>query len=132
MPWRLPLTGLVAVAVNLALLGVGSVLGVDFEVVSFIGMREETVGVQAVVVMTVVPWALGCILFAVTARHRDRVGPWLAGLGAAFAVVMIPFFNDAEASTKLTLGLMHAVTAALWVHAVLAERASSVGSAPRV
>jgi hypothetical protein len=110
--------GVVAVLLNLAVHGLGTRLGVGFEVVSFIGMRDEIVDVQGILVMTIAPWTLGSLLLGLTIRRAEAVWPWLAGLGTILALITIPFFNDADATTKATLGSMHIVAGGLWFYTV--------------
>ncbi|SDU25995.1 DUF6069 family protein [Jiangella alkaliphila] len=117
-PLLLTVTGAAALLVNLAVYAAGRTAGVEFDVVSFIGNRPETVGPRAIAVMTVVPWLVGGVLLELSRRNAATVWPWLGWSGVALAVVMVPFFNDAEPVTKLTLAVMHLVVGSMWFAAV--------------
>jgi hypothetical protein len=108
----------VAMLVNLAVYTAGHWAGVDFDVVSFIGNRHETVGPRAITTMTLVPWLVGSIMLVLTRRRAARLWPWLGWAGVALALVTVPFFNQAELATKLNLAVMHLAVGGLWFGAV--------------
>jgi hypothetical protein len=118
------LAGILALTANFVIYAAGRALDVDFEVVSFIGMGEEIVGPTGIVTMTVVGWLLGTVLL-LSFRHRPAAWSALAIAGAVLALATVPFFNEADASTKLNLALMHLATGGLWVLALHGLRPST-------
>jgi hypothetical protein len=111
------LAGAVALAANFVIYAAGRALDVDFKVVSFIGMREEIVDAEGIITMTVVGWVLGTGLL-LCLHHRPKAWPALAIAGAVLALTSVPFFNEADVSTKVTLAVMHLSTGGLWVVAL--------------
>jgi hypothetical protein len=108
----------VALLANVSVYGLGRLAGVDFEVVSFLGNRQETVGPRAIAVMTLTPMLLGGLALTLTRRWATRAWRVLAWAGVAVGIITMPVFNQAALDTKLTLALMHLITAGLWLHTV--------------
>jgi Family of unknown function (DUF6069) len=130
----LAVTAAAALLANLAAYAVGRVAGVDFDVVSMIGDRPETVGPRAIAVMTLAPWLVGSLTLVLTRRWAAGVWPWLGWAGAGLALVTVPFFNQAELATKVNLAIMHMVAGGLWFGAVrhlAREHRVTVGTAPK-
>lgn len=111
-------TGLAAAAAavgNLVVLAVATVLGADFDVVRPDGLAF-TVGVVAVLAMTVIPLAVGGVALAIAGRWGRRGWDALAWAGLAVGVlsIVMPLGAEASIGTKVGLAAMHALTGLVW------------------
>jgi len=128
--WRAGLVGAAAAAmVNLLVLVIGRLAGVDFSLVTNGGPTQ--VSVTAVLLMTLVTFALGTALAVLLARggaHRLR---WAQLAGAAFAVLTAgaPLSFTGGSTTGVLLALMHLVTGASYVLALQAVRSRAATTA---
>ena len=100
-----------ALAANLLLFGVATVLGVSFRVSS-----PEPITVLTVGLFTVVPLALAALVVRIVEGRRpgfQRVAAWA---GAAFAIVTVAGSITAagDYATASTLAAMHLVVGAAW------------------
>ena len=117
---RAGLTVLAAVAVNLAIFGIGVAADLDFDVEPIGSDTPTTVNVVAVVLSTLVALAAGWGLVALARRIGRPSLRAVQIIGAVVAVVSMamPLAIDAETSTRLVLAAMHLTTGAIFVAGV--------------
>lgn len=114
--WRAgAVAGLLAAALNVAVLLVAGAVGADLLVRPVAGQPAETVGIPMVLLMTLAPVVVGTVLLVVLAR-RARAWDALAwiGLAAGLLTTPAPFFVDARLGTAVALAAMHVVTGVVW------------------
>ena len=112
-----------ATAANAAVWVAGRAADVSFLVVPLGGTEAIEVGIAAVVLTTLIMFAMGMGLFALAARHSDR---WARAVLAAGVVVAVasasgPLTAAEGASTGVLLASMHLLTGAAF--AITASRA---------
>lgn len=114
---------------NLLVLVVGRLAGANMSVVRTGATDAMEIGAGIVVLMTVLPLALGTAALALATRWGSRgwatVG-WL-GLAVGLLTTVMPFTVDASTSTAVTLAVMHVVAGVVWF--VLVRRSSRPDSA---
>jgi putative copper export protein len=129
---RAALFAAAAVAVNLLLLGLGTLAGGSFLVPPFAaGGAEVQVGVGPVVVATLLGLAVGFAVAAVLVARRAARAVRLAQLvGAVLAVLSIvgPLTADTDATTRVALALMHVVCGAAYVLALQPHAVRTAGA----
>ena len=109
--WRTGLTSTcIAVAVNLA------VLGVALRVGAAMVAAQNSIGVFAVSVMTVVPLLVATLVLRTLRRWGARAWRVLATTGLAIGLLSspAPFTVSAEDPTRVALAAMHVITGVVW------------------
>jgi Family of unknown function (DUF6069) len=112
-----------AAAANAAIWATGRAADVSFLVTPLIGKVAIQVGIVAVVLTTLIAFAVGMGLFALAARRSDRWARAVLGAGVLFAVVSTagPLSTAEDAATGVLLATMHLLTGAAF--AITASRA---------
>lgn len=120
-PWRtaLPAAAVIA-AVNLAVLGLGALLGADMRVAQSAGASVTEVGIGSVLLMSLVPALLGGLVLWPAARRGIRAWRAVGWLGLALGLLTLPMpiAVVASAGTTATLASMHVVAGVVWFAAV--------------
>lgn len=132
-PWRTAMLAAAAIgAINLAVLGLGSLLGADMQVARSTGAAVTEVGIGAVVLMSVVPPMLGGLVLVLASRRS--IGTWRAvgwlGLALGLLTLPMPLTVVASAGTSATLATMHLVAGVVWFTAV--RRAAARAARPTI
>lgn len=121
--WQAGLVGLLVAAVaNLVIYAIGRGAGASFDVVD--GDTEFTVNVAAVLMLTVVPMAVGFVLAVVASLRWAwalRAGE-VIGIALALLTIALPFAADTDGGTQAALAVMHVGVAAGLVLAFEAYR----------
>jgi len=100
-----------AVAVNLTLYALGAALGASYVVPDDLaGEKTTTLGWVEIVLGTVMPMAIGTLLW-LALRRRQRGFVLLSALsGVTVVLSLVPFAGDWGLASKVFLGLMHFTT----------------------
>jgi hypothetical protein len=112
-----------AAVANAAIWATGRAADVSFLVTPLFGKAAIQVGIVAVVLTTLIAFAVGMGLFALAARRSDRWARAVLGAGVLFAVVSTagPLSTAEDAATGVLLATMHLLTGAAF--AMTASRA---------
>jgi hypothetical protein len=112
-----------AAVANAAIWATGRAADVSFLVTPLFGKAAIQVGIVAVVLTTLIAFAVGMGLFALAARRSDRWARAVLGAGVLFAVVSTagPLSTAEDAATGVLLATMHLLTGAAF--AITASRA---------
>ena len=112
-----------ATAANAAVWATGRAADVSFLVIPVGGTATTQVGIVAIVLTTLVTFAVGTGLFALAARRSDRWARAVLAAGVLFAVVSTggPLSTATDTATGLLLAAMHLLTGATF--AITASRA---------
>jgi hypothetical protein len=106
------------VAINLVVLGIASTAGAPM--LTGAADAPEPVGVQAVVLASLVPMLLGAVLVVLVASRVPglvRVLAWV-GLSLGAVTAAAPLVLALDVSTGVALALMHLVAGVVWFVAV--------------
>lgn len=106
-----------ATIVNVTLWGIGRAADASFVVDPALGDPNLEVGVVKVILTTLLPFALGAALLALTARRSRRWIARLAVVAGVFAVVSAagPLDGGHDTATGVLLATMHVTTGAAFV-----------------
>jgi hypothetical protein len=112
-----------AAAANAAVWAAGRAADVSFLVIPLFGKAATQVGFVAVVLTTLIAFAVGVGLFALAARRSDRWARAILAAGVLFAVVSTagPLSTAEDVATGVLLATMHLLTGAAF--AITASRA---------
>ena len=112
-----------AAAANAAVWAAGRAADVSFLVIPLFAKAAIQVGIVAVVLTTLIAFAVGIGMFALAARRSDRWARAVLTAGALFAVVSTagPLSTAEDAATGVLLATMHLLTGAAF--AITASRA---------
>lgn len=130
-PWRTTLVaGSVIAAANLVILAIGHLAGVDLQVAQAAGSPATEVGPGSVVVMSVVPAALGGLLLRLATSRGVRTWRTVGWLGLALGLLTVPmpFLVRASTATSLTLACMHVAAGVIWLVLVVRAVPHSAGA----
>ena len=113
-----------ATATNVAVWAAGRAADVSFLVIPLGGKATTQVGIVAVVLTTLIAFAVGTGLFALAARRSDRWARTVLAAGVLFAVVSTigPLSTAEDTSTGALLAAMHLVTGAAFAITALRAR----------
>lgn len=116
-PSRTTLAAAAAIAAsNLAVLGIGLLLGADMQVARSTAPAVTEIGVGLVLLMSLVPALLGGLLLWLAARRSMRAWHAVGWLGLALGLLTLPmpFSVAGSAGTTVTLATMHVVAGVVW------------------
>lgn len=113
------IAAVVAIVVNLAILGIGRAAGVPF-VVPMLGGVPTQVDPVTVIVSTAVWFVLGLLLATFVAARRPQRLRAIQIVAVVVTVVSLiqPIAVDADTATRVLLGIMHPATGAAFVLAL--------------
>lgn len=108
--------GLTIAAINLALLGIGHLLGADMQVAQSAADTPTAVSVGSVLLMSFGPMILGGLTLWLAARRGLRAWHAVGWLGLALGLLTtpMPFAVVATTGTSMTLSSMHVVAGLVW------------------
>lgn len=119
-PTRLTIAAAIALALNLAAYGVGTLAGASWTVSSPVGI--SWVGITATTLGTM---AVGGLITWLLARKWPQARTWAARGGLIFGLASMPmsFIAAADLTTGFGLASMHVFTALAWFAAVKPAKA---------
>lgn len=119
---------LLALAVNLFLLGAATVGDAEMRVRPGGASEAITVGPVSVTATTFLPLLLAAVLLVLARGRGPRAWQVLAALGLAIGVltVLLPVTATASPGTKVVLSLMHVATGLIWF--LVVRRAAARGA----